>query len=227
MLYLETGCKPIRFVIMMRQMMFLHYILKEDKSSLISRFFYTQAKKPDKNDWVNTILENLEYLEICLDFEQIEMTSQYQFRNVIENEINKKCFDYLIAEKNKKNKVKHIQYEKLVMQKYLMPGKLSNHQAKEIFLLRNRMLDTKDNFPNKYKDKMCPICVDNSIDSQAHVMLCPSICDQKIVKENLKYENLFKNDIDQQLEVSSIVIGNFKRRKKMIQERTISTGRTK
>ena len=59
--------------------MFLHYILKEDKSSLISRFFYTQAKKPDKNDWVTTILENLEYLEICLDFDQIEMTSQYQF----------------------------------------------------------------------------------------------------------------------------------------------------
>ena len=86
--------------------MFLHYILKEDKSSLICKFFYTQPKKPDKNALVITILENPEYLEICLDFDQMKMTSQYQFGNVIEKEINKKCFDYLIAEKNKKNKVR-------------------------------------------------------------------------------------------------------------------------
>ena len=50
MLYLETGCKPIRFLIMKRQLMFLHYILKEDKDSLISRFFEAQAKNPGNND---------------------------------------------------------------------------------------------------------------------------------------------------------------------------------
>ena len=73
MLYLETGCKPIRFMIMMRQIMFLHYILKEEKESLIRRFFESQARNPGRNDWVSTVRSNLDYLEIWLDFEQIEI----------------------------------------------------------------------------------------------------------------------------------------------------------
>ena len=156
MLYLETGCKPIRFLIMMRQLMFLHYILKEEKDSLIRRFFETQARNPGRNDWVTTVRSNLEYLEIWLDFEQIEMCTEYQFRNLVQKSIEEKCFEYLIEEKNKKNKVKHIQYQKQELQKYLMPGKLSNHQAKKNFLLRNRMLETKDNFPNKFENKILP-----------------------------------------------------------------------
>ena len=33
MLYLKTGCKPLRFHVMARRMMFLYYILKEDDKS--------------------------------------------------------------------------------------------------------------------------------------------------------------------------------------------------
>ena len=45
LLYLETGCRPIRYLIMMRQLMFQHYILNEDDNSLIRRFLNTQVKK--------------------------------------------------------------------------------------------------------------------------------------------------------------------------------------
>ena len=34
MLYLETGCNPIRFIIKMRRIMFLQYILKEDEDTM-------------------------------------------------------------------------------------------------------------------------------------------------------------------------------------------------
>ena len=113
MLYLETGCKPIRFLIMKRQLMFLHYILKEKKDSLISRFFEAQAKNPGKNDWVTTVREHLEYLEIHLDFDQIEMATDFQFRNLVEKAVEKKCLEYLTEEKIRKNKVKHIQHSNL------------------------------------------------------------------------------------------------------------------
>ena len=36
MLYLETGSRPIRFIIMSRRLMFLHYILNEDNKSLVN-----------------------------------------------------------------------------------------------------------------------------------------------------------------------------------------------
>ena len=39
MLYLELGCIPFREMIRERRMGFLHYILNEDKKSLINRFF--------------------------------------------------------------------------------------------------------------------------------------------------------------------------------------------
>ena len=53
------------------------------------------------------------------------------------------------------------------------------------------MLETKDNFPNKLEDKLCPICTNGERDSQANVMICPAIPNQMILSENAKYENLF------------------------------------
>ena len=58
MLYLETGCKPLRYLIKKRQMMFFHYILKEDKNSLIRRFYDAQSKNPGRNEWVLTLKKN-------------------------------------------------------------------------------------------------------------------------------------------------------------------------
>ena len=87
MLYLETGCKPLRFIIMKRQMMFFHYILKEDKNSLIRRFFNAQLANPGKNDWILTVETNLEDLEIVLDVDQIEKTTKNQFKFLVENVI--------------------------------------------------------------------------------------------------------------------------------------------
>jgi hypothetical protein len=87
MLYLETGCRPIRFVIMMRQLMFLHYILSEDEQSLIKRFFDVQARNPGKNDWVLTMRKNLESLEIHLYFDQIKMATKQQFKTLVEKSI--------------------------------------------------------------------------------------------------------------------------------------------
>ena len=97
-------------------MMFFHYILKEDKNSLIRRFFDAQLKNPGKNDWVLMIGKNLEELEIVLDVDQIEMTTENHFKTLVEKSIDDKCLEYLVYEKNKKQKVKHIPFEKLELE---------------------------------------------------------------------------------------------------------------
>ena len=127
--------------------------------------------------------EDLDFLEIRLDFDQIEMCTEAQFRRLVDQSIEKKCLEYLIAEKNKKRKVKHIDFKKLEIQEYLLPSLLSMSQAKHIFLLRTRMLDTKDNYPNKYQDDHCPICDNGAKDSQEHVMFCQSDPNQMINTE--------------------------------------------
>ena len=71
MLYLETGCTPISFIITSRRLMFLHYILKEDRNSLISKVFHAQLANPVKNDWAVTCREDLEKLEVNLGLEAV------------------------------------------------------------------------------------------------------------------------------------------------------------
>jgi hypothetical protein len=49
-LYLELGCLPIKYVIIMRRIMFLFYLLSRPDNELISQFFKAQSFKPTKND---------------------------------------------------------------------------------------------------------------------------------------------------------------------------------
>jgi hypothetical protein len=127
----------------------------------------------------------------------------------VDGKIDEKCFEYLICEKKKKNKVKHIKYEKHEIQKFLLPGKISNIEAKEIFILRNRMMKTKDNYQNQFQDALCPLCDDGcTLDSQ-----------ECLVTENLKYGNLFSDDVNKQLKISSIIFENCKRRKQKLRKK--------
>ena len=41
-LYLGSGNVPIRFILMARQVNFLHYIMNEEEESLLNRFFKAQ-----------------------------------------------------------------------------------------------------------------------------------------------------------------------------------------
>ena len=81
MLYLETGSTPIRFILKFRRLMFLHYILNEEPDSLIHQCFDAQRNKPCRNDWILTVQEDLEELEIMLEFEEIKTLTNFQFKS--------------------------------------------------------------------------------------------------------------------------------------------------
>ena len=102
MLYLESGCRPIRFTIMRKRLIFLYYILNEKEESLINRFFKAQEQKISKNDWYNQVLEDMDYLEICLTLDQIKEAPMTQFIKLVDDSIKEKSFEYLIGDKNKK-----------------------------------------------------------------------------------------------------------------------------
>ena len=92
MLYLETGSRPIRFIIMSRRLKFLHYILNEDNKSLINQVLQEQMKSPVKNDWILTVWEDLKELEIGLDLKDIEELSKEGFKRFIDKKIDARVF---------------------------------------------------------------------------------------------------------------------------------------
>ena len=75
--------------------MFTHYIINQDNNALIKKVFLAQIANPAKNDLIHTIRENLEELEIYLDFENLEELSKDQFKNFVHKKIETRVLEYL------------------------------------------------------------------------------------------------------------------------------------
>ena len=64
LLYLEMGLLPISFIIKERRLMFLHHVLQQKEDSHIFKVFIAQMNNPTSQDWVSTVLEDIEELDI-------------------------------------------------------------------------------------------------------------------------------------------------------------------
>ena len=138
-LYLETGHVPACFL--------LKSILDENTDSLIFKFIMAQCKNPD---WVSSCLEDLKYLNIILSIEEIKVMKKKQFKTLLQKSIKNKAFQYLLQKRRSKGT--EITYQSLKMAEYLAPNheNLSISDQRYIFKLRNRMIEIKNNFPNKF-----------------------------------------------------------------------------
>ena len=83
MLYLELGSSPIRNIIKSRRLNFLHYILHEDKTSLIYNFLQAQLSEPTRQDWGESVQKDIEDFELNLTLNQIEKMSHPEFQNLV------------------------------------------------------------------------------------------------------------------------------------------------
>ena len=204
--------------------MFLHYILNENSKSLIRQFLQAQILNPAKNDWVHTVRENLEELEIGLEFNDIEILSKNSFKTFIDKKIEARVLDYLIEIKNEHSKVKHIKYTNLKLQNYFRsPEHVNMDIPKFIFHARTRMLDVRENFKNKYiktiSHTKCPLgCAD--LDKQEHLLLCTKIEKNSLIsaKYQPKYQDLFSQDSEKQIKIALILQERLSRRKILIQK---------
>ena len=77
--YLELGIYPLRFEIIKRKMVFLQYILKQEKESMLYKVFKASSENRSKNDFVKTCLKCLEVLNIEMTFEEISKMSENFF----------------------------------------------------------------------------------------------------------------------------------------------------
>ena len=71
-LYLESGIFSIAMSVKMRRVNYLHYLLKENENSMLSKFFYAQWNLEIKDDWTVQVREDLVDFGIPKDFESIK-----------------------------------------------------------------------------------------------------------------------------------------------------------
>ena len=218
MLYLELGCIPFRNVIQQRRLSFLYYILQEDPKSLVYRFFETQRKNRTKNDWVTTILRDLEELKLNLNFDEIKAMKKSSFVNLLKQSIVKKSLEELNKKKESHSKVMGLEHKFLKMKRYFLSSnvKASKEEIQMVFKLRSRVTDLKTNFKNMYESYECTAC-GNEEESQKHILECRELLKRnKDIKENPVYEKIFEGNISQQINIAKIFKENMQIKEKMM-----------
>ena len=186
-LYLECGIYPARFEILKMRLLFLQYILKQDKESLIYRFFNLEAKHPTKGCWANQIKSDLQYTDIRLSYTEILSLSKYQFRKIVKEKVKTMAFQYLLS--RQKSKGKEIKYKCLRMSEYLLPNRdLTIEDQIQIFSIRNKMII---NFSNK--NTLC-LSGCGQMENLEHIYYCEKLSDIDISRRP-PYCNIYRQYI--------------------------------
>jgi predicted metal-dependent hydrolase len=117
--YLKMVVVPIRYIIKMRRLNILQYMLHEDKDCLVNLFLKTHIEKPLNGDCGQSCKKYLEDPEIQMKIDDIEKMNRNKIRNLVKKKTMDKALQYLNQVKAKHSKVLHLTYTKLEVQKYL------------------------------------------------------------------------------------------------------------
>ena len=156
-LYLEMGCIPLRYIIMGRRLMYLHYLANLNKEQMLHKFFIAQWDNPVSNDWTETVKKDIETLNIKVDLKILKSTKKKVFKKYIKKTIKAASLDFLLMEKQKHSKMDNISYTELKQQEYLKSSSVPVHKAKNLFKFRTRMNQVKSNYKTIYNNFTCPL----------------------------------------------------------------------
>ena len=214
MLHLELGLTPFREIIRKKRLLFLHYILKQDKKSIIYNVFKTQLDNKTSKDWVTTVIQDLKDLDWNVSFKEIEKMKKSDFSIILKQKIEQKTLNDLVKRKESHAKVKILKHPVLKMQKYFMAKnkKINIEDCQNIFKMRCRMTKTKTNMKQMFNTYECRACKIETENDQ-HVLQCNTLKEMnKEYKciEIPEYEKIYTGNPNEQLLLSQIFYSNLK-----------------
>ena len=187
--------------------MFLKHILDQKHSALIKRFLLLQFENPTKGDWASMCLNDFKLLQININIDDIQQMTKRKFKNLIYNKSDIISFNYLLV--LRKSKGKEIIYTQLEMSSYLLPGcNLSRKQKQQLFSIRNRMIYIHMNFKSMDIDTDC-VC--GQLETIEHIYQC-SILKTVYGLPYPPYNNIYSENVNEQLEVYNILHLNLDKR---------------
>ena len=221
-MYLELGCIPFRDIIRKRRLLFLHYILNENPESLIHRFFKVQQKTRNKKDWVSKVINDLEELDINIDFDTLKDMKKSSFSDLLNKSIETSAFKRLENLKMSHTKVENVKHYMLQIRKYFQPSEANatKQEIQLIFKLRCRMTETKTNFKGLYDSYECDLCGKED-ESQEHILKCTRLVNMnKDISEIPIYDQIFEGNTNEQVNIARIFQQNMKFKEKLLKGET-------
>ena len=106
-----------------------------------------------------------------MTFEKIKTMKKLKIRNLIRQKLEEKTLEKLENKKKGQSKVKKLEDNRMIMQKYLQPNseKYSKEDAQLIVWLRGKMTYVKTNFKGNYDQLECRACHSEEEDQQAQI----------------------------------------------------------
>ena len=100
------------------------------------------------------------------------------------------------------SKVKNIEHNRIVMQKYLQPNsvKMSKEEAQLIFKMRYKMSNDKCNYKRIYEYLRCRAC-NMEDENQKHIVECQVLNSSK---EKIEYEKIETGTVLEKLKIARI-----------------------
>ena len=81
--------------------MYLHYLLSLDENELLFKVFQAQQENPVRNDWCQTVRDDLDKLNINLNNKEIKRIKREAFKKLVKKKCKEASLKYLIKEKDK------------------------------------------------------------------------------------------------------------------------------
>ena len=151
------------------------------------------------------------------NLEILKVMKKSKLKSLLDKLIKESALKELSKIKENHSKVKHIKHEKFEMQNYFKSYelKMTQDEMQEIFKLRCRVTEVKANFKNKYENVECDQCKEE--ESQKHVIMCEELNKYggKIDEYEIKYEEIFQQNVKKQLNITKKFRENMKIRKQL------------
>ena len=90
--YLELGLTNIGTLIKARRCNYLHTLVKESESSMLSNFFMAQWKYPSTHDWTKQVKIDLSDFDIPIDLDYIKSKSVFSFKTLVKRKAKEFAF---------------------------------------------------------------------------------------------------------------------------------------
>ena len=157
----------------------------------MTKVYNAQKLLPVKDDWIFTIKEDLEFLDIPFDEENIRRTKKETFKKLVNSKIREASHSSLLQDR--KGKLENLSSH-YGMKEYLSTEKLTLKNKHLLFNLRTRMFWVKCNYRQKYEGNLlCQLCETQSEESQEHLLVCPTILNEVVVDKTVQYMDIFSS----------------------------------
>ena len=140
---------------------------------------------------------------------EIQNISKEKFRKIVKIKVQNASFKYLKELKNNHSKMRNLNYDEFKLAEYLSSPLFNDESRKLLLALRTRTVPgIRTDYGTLYVDKMCPLgCGDE--DNIPNILSCRILrekhkSDEMLVNSELKYSDIFSNNIRKQKEATEL-----------------------